>query len=135
LDMRLQRSFNYAVRYIYDARRDAHITPLFIDLGWLKLKERRKYFLLCLVFRILILKEGPAYLSDSFTLLNEVNPGRRTRSHRFTLQIPLHRTAIFNNSFIVTASRLWNELPVQIVFSASLSIFKKRLYDHLNQYQ
>jgi hypothetical protein len=131
LDMRMQRSLNYAVRYIFDARRDEHITPYFQELGWLKLKDRRRYFLLITVYRIIIKNEGPCYLRDSFTLLSSIYSARGTRSHQFTLQIPHHRTSIFNSSFLISACRHWNSLPDHLVLSPSLPIFRKKLFDYL----
>ena len=130
LGNKLQRSFNYAVRYIFDARKDEHITPYFRELDWLKLDERRTYFLLILVYKLLILNTGPSYLRNSFTLLSSVH-NRNTRSHNYTLQLPGSRTVMFHSSFVATASRLWNSLPQEIVFSKSLRSFKRSLYTHL----
>ena len=46
LDIKLQRSFNCSIRFIFDARRDAQISPFFDELRWLKLSSRRQYFML-----------------------------------------------------------------------------------------
>jgi hypothetical protein len=130
LNTKLQRSFNYAVRYIFNARRDAHISPYFDELHWLKLKARRQYFMLCLVYNLIMKNTGPQYLRNSFTLVTNVH-SRSTRSHAFSLQIPHHRTTIFNSSFLVSASRFWNALPLDIISSDSNHVFKRRLHDYL----
>jgi hypothetical protein len=131
LNNKLQRSFNYAVRFIFDARRNDHISPFFDELGWLKLKDRRKYFLLILVFKIIVMSEGPEYLRDLFSLLSDVHPDRATRSHLYTLQIPLHRTSVFNSSFIVSACRHWNSLPEHLIFCATKREFQNKLFKYL----
>jgi hypothetical protein len=126
LNLKLQRALNYSVRYIFNLRRYEHITPFFNDLHWLKLKPRRKYLLLSVVYNIIAQNKGPQYLKESFTLLSSIH-SRATRSHHFYLQIPHHRTVMFNSSFIVTASRLWNALPVSIVSAPSVKCFRTRL--------
>ena len=53
-----------------------------------------------------------------------------------TLDVPFSRTDVFKNSFFVRICRLWNELPLRIRESDTLSIFCKNLlafyYDKLN---
>ena len=53
-----------------------------------------------------------------------------------TLDVPFSRTDVFKNSFFIRICRLWNELPLSIRESTSLSIFRKNLlafyYDKFN---
>ena len=44
-----------------------------------------------------------------------------------TLEAPFSRTDVFKNSFFVRICRLWNELPLSIRESNTLSIFRKNL--------
>ena len=44
-----------------------------------------------------------------------------------TLNFPLSRTDVFKNSFFVRICWLWNELPLSIRESNTLSIFRKNL--------
>ena len=52
------------------------------------------------------------------------------------LDVPFSRTDVFKNSFFIRICRLWNELPLSIRESTSLSIFRKNLlafyYDKFN---
>ena len=53
-----------------------------------------------------------------------------------TLDVPFSRTDVFKNSFFIRICRLWNELPLSIRESTSLSIFRNNLlafyYDKFN---
>ena len=54
-----------------------------------------------------------------------------------TLDVPFSRTdVVFKNSFFIQICCLWNELPLSIRESTSLSIFRKNLlafyYDEFN---
>lgn len=64
-NIKLQRAYNSCIRMIYDIRKNAHITP-FYRLNWLKVKDRREYFLGTFIYRLLK-TEKPKYLFDSFT--------------------------------------------------------------------
>ena len=109
LSDRLQRAQNYCVRFIFNLRRDAHVTPYFNQLSLLKLNNLRHYHILQLLYSILE-SHTPAYLSERFTFLSNISE-RNTRRGSSTLAIPKHRTMIFNKSFTVTSCRLWNSLP------------------------
>ena len=109
LSERLQRAQNYCVRFIFNLRRDDHVTPYFSQLSVLKLNRLREYHILCILFSILE-SHIPTYLSERFTFLSDISE-RNTRHGSSTLIIPTHRTVIYNKSFTVTASRLWNSLP------------------------
>ncbi|XP_039279048.1 uncharacterized protein LOC120350341 [Nilaparvata lugens] len=132
LNLKLQRSLNYAIRFIFDARRDDHITPYYRRLNWMKLKERRQYFMLSLVYQLIVKGRCPQYLKERSTLLAHIH-SRNTRQHEYFLQIPRHRTVMYNNSFTVTASRLWNDLPNDVIFAATLGTFRSRLVTLLNE--
>ena len=53
-----------------------------------------------------------------------------------TLDVPFSRTDVFKNSFFVRICHLWNDLPLGIRESYTLSIFRKNLiafyYDKFN---
>ena len=55
--------------------------------------------------------------------------------HHLTLDVPFSRTDVFN-SFFVRICHLWNDLPLGIRESNTLSIFRKNLrafyYDKFN---
>ena len=109
LSDRLQRAQNYCLRFIYNLRCDDHVTPYFNQLSVLKLKYLREFHILRLLYSVLE-THTPSYLSERFSFLSSISE-RNTRNGSSTLVIPAHRTTIFNKSFTVTASRLWNSLP------------------------
>ena len=53
LKLKVERLMNEGIRYIYNLRRDSHISPYRSELEWLKACDRRKYFQGCFTFRIL----------------------------------------------------------------------------------
>jgi len=83
--------------------------PYFNQLSVLKLNILREYHMLCLLFSI-IKTRSPSYLSENFNFLSNISE-RVTRQGSSTIAIPIHRTAIYNKSFTVSVSRLWNSLP------------------------
>ena len=45
-----------------------------------------------------------------------------------TLNVPFGRTESFKNSYFIRISRSWNELPLNIRESNTLSVFRKKLF-------
>jgi len=108
----LQRSQNYCFRFVYDLRRDEHITPYYLESRILKLKDQRVIKILSLVFSIL--KTGlPNYFTHDFEFVAQGSL-RVSRSSSTTLRMPHHRTTVYGRAFVVTACRLWNNLPPDI---------------------
>lgn len=130
LNNKLQRALNYSLRFIFDARWNDHVTPLYRELVWLKLEQRRLYCILCQTYKLIVKGAGPEYLREKLVLFSEIH-ARDTRSHCYFLQIPQHRSAIFGASFCVTASREWNALPLEIILTPSLSLFRRRVHRRL----
>lgn len=52
-NLKLYRAVNSCIRFIYNVKKDEHITPYYRRLGWLKIDARRTYFVGCLMYRIL----------------------------------------------------------------------------------
>jgi hypothetical protein len=112
LTEKLQRAQNYCVRFIFNLQRDEHISPYYERLNLLKLHESR--CLRALMFLYRLLRTGsPDYLAAGFRFLSDVGRGG-TRHGSHLLAVPVHRTVMFNKSFQVTVSRLWNSLPVDV---------------------
>lgn len=131
LDAKLQVLLNNCIRFIFDLRRDVHITPYRLLLNWLSVRNRRLYFLGCLTYRILNLPTA-SYLRDEFLEYVRVpfRPVRSAAPSRF-FSIPRHRTQTYKNSFLISSFYLWNSLPENIRMAVSLPIFKKLLFAHL----
>lgn len=129
LDCKLQRLVNSCIRFVFDLRRDSHVTAFRHQLGWLSVKNRRLYFLAILVYKVLNQKV-PTYIAELFY---HVDPDIRTSQRRpqSTFTIPFARTNVYMHSVSVSACRLWHSLPACIATSSSLAVFKLRLYQHL----
>ena len=132
LNDKLQRCQNYCLRFVYSLQRHDHITPAHIASSTLKLPDQRLFRIVKLVRDILIYG-NPNYFKDDFKFVSE---GRRidashTRTGESTLRIPNHRTTIFTKSFLVSACRAWNALPVSIRSIESRASFILTLKKHL----
>lgn len=112
LSDRLQRAQNYCIQYIFGLRRNDHVTPYFNLLSLMKLSELREFHTLCLLYSV-INSDIPKYLSNNFLFMRDIS-SRVTRRGSHLLTIPIHRTTVYNKSFVVTAARLWNSLPDNI---------------------
>jgi hypothetical protein len=109
LSNRLQRAQNYCVQFIFGLRRFDHVSEYFDLLSLMKLKSLREFHTLRLLHSILNFNI-PKYLSDNFSFMSDIST-HVTRRGSHLLTIPIHRSTLFNKSFTVSASRLWNSLP------------------------
>ena len=66
LNIRLQRLVNCSIRFIYYLRRDVHIEPYRLRLGWLSVESRRLYFLGVMAYRV-IRESVSSYITDLFS--------------------------------------------------------------------
>uniref|UniRef100_A0A1B6H3Y5 Reverse transcriptase domain-containing protein n=1 Tax=Cuerna arida TaxID=1464854 RepID=A0A1B6H3Y5_9HEMI len=108
----LQRSQNYCLRYVYNLRRQEHITAYYLESKLLKLNDQRSIKILSLDFSVL--KTGlPKYFCNDFNFVAQGSL-RSSRTASFTLRMPHHRTTIYDKAFVVGACRLWNNLPDSI---------------------
>ena len=106
-----------------------HIKPSLYRLHWLPVKERIDFKLSTLVHKS-INSFLPAYLSDQISFYQ---PSRNLRSsNQLRLNVPWTRTKLAERSFAVAASRIWNNLPLDITMlsSQSINIFKSNLKTH-----
>ena len=106
LSTKLQRAQNYCIRFLYNLRRDDHVTPYYIQSAILKLSDARKLRISTLVYSIL--KTGlPTYLDEQFQFVAEEG-ARATRSGSLTLRIPHHRTTVYNKAFTYQIHKIIN---------------------------
>lgn len=129
LNVQLYRALNACIRFAFNVRWDEHLTPFYGELRWLKIDARRKYFVGCLLFNI-ICTQQPSLIYGGITLKSAVT-SRTTSASGDLLSLPLCRTEIFRRSFKVSASKLWNDLPLDIRCARSTDDFKCKLYEHL----
>ena len=120
-----------ATRFILNCSKDHRVRPNYksrlISLNLLPISYWLECRDLCFVYK---------YMSGSFNVQLEdyiqVSSGR-TRSSTDSLNLyPVHRlrTSLFRDSFFNRVVKLWNNLPLEIRKSSSISAFKSRLYKH-----
>lgn len=132
LTNRLQSVLHAAARLIFSARRYDHVTPLLIDLHWLRVPERITFRLAVLTYRCLT-GQAPQYLIDEFQRVADIESQRRLRSASTSrLEIPAttHST-IGDRAFPVAAALIWNSLSAYVKEAPSLLTFRKRLKHEL----
>ena len=122
---KLQRVQNAAARLITKTKKHDLITALLIDLHWLPIKQRIEYKLLLLTFRSL---HGLAVSYITYLLIR-YEPTRALRSaDAHLLEVPRCRLRTQGEkAFTIAAPRLWNNLPLAMHATDSLSSFKKQL--------
>lgn len=128
-----QRALNSYIRFIYNVRKDEHITPYFNMLGWLKVDSRKMYTLGCMMYNVLK-TDTLVYLRDKFRNKNQAGI-RNTRLPSQNLIIKPCRTQYYKKSFTFEGADLWNRLPVDIRNSESLMTFKIKLHNFLRTSQ
>ena len=129
LDLRLQRLINCGIRFVYDLRKDVHITPCRRQLGRLSVRDRRNDFLGIAMYNVYN-HNAPSFIFQLFERVSG-DPVRSRRRSLPTYIIPQHRTESYRRSFAITGMCLWEPLPTSVTSSPTLSIFKDRLYTHL----
>ena len=113
MNTKLQQLIDCGIRFIFDLRRDVHISPYMRSLGWLSVKSRRWHFLVCAIFNT-IQGKAPSYLLERF--------GRHVPSQRPSNQgvpntfiAPSCRTSAYENSFLPAAIHFWHSFPASVV--------------------
>lgn len=131
LNTKLQVLANNCIRFVFDLRRDEHVTPYRLRLGWLTVKQRRLYFLGIMTYKI-IHSQAPPYISELLPRVEEtLRRSVRARVTNSTFIIPNHRTTTYHRSFRLSAAYFWHSLPANIINATSLPLFKAMLYSHL----
>ena len=126
---RLQKIQNSAARLISRSKKHDHITPVLKDLHWLPVESRPKFKILLFTFKALQ-ELAPAYIQELITVYQ---PSRCLRSEsNFTLTVPRVRSTTYGTRcFTKSAAMLWNDLPMHLKKSSSVSVFKKNLKTYL----
>ena len=128
---RPQAVINAEARLILSGRRRDHITPLLMQLHWLRVPEKIEYKLCVLVYRCLH-GMAPEYLACSLQRVSDVTTWRHLRSAATSqLVIPVTRClTLGDRAFPVAAARAWNALPHSVSSASTLLIFR-RLLKHI----
>ncbi|KAK3924032.1 RNA-directed RNA polymerase L, partial [Frankliniella fusca] len=120
----LQKAQNACIGFIFKTRRDEHITPYFIELNWLKLRDRQRIAILNLIWKTVKFK-NPAYLYEMLSFAEEERK-RMLRSDNNCLRVHVHRTKMYDRSFCVVATRIFNEYGLQKTLHKATNQFVKK---------
>ena len=114
-----------AARVVTGLTRSVSIQSLVKEIGWVSLSDRRKIQKLVIFYKY---KNGilPQYLESLFpdTVATTSNYNLRNNNNHVTVA---RRSQLYANSFIPSATDLWNSLSIEIRNSRSLSIFKTKI--------
>lgn len=126
---RLQRVQNQAARIIMRIPKYDHISPALMSMHWLPIAHRVHFKVLLLVYKILN-GSAPDYLSS---LLETRTHSRTLRSSNTQLlEVTRTKTVTYGSKcFTSVASVLWNNLPIHVKKSATVTAVKKSLKTHL----
>ena len=125
---RVQSVVNAAACLSADARRYDHVTPLLVDLHWLRLPQRIQYKLSVLMYRCLN-GAAPRYLTELATPVGSTVRRRLWSASSTDLVVPAtRRSTIGDHAFAVAGPRAcMNSLPPAVRSSATYNTFRKTL--------
>ncbi|KAF7645377.1 hypothetical protein LDENG_00205820, partial [Lucifuga dentata] len=107
-----------------NTKKREHISPILKILHWLPVKIRIDFKALLIVYKSLN-GLGPKYIADMF------DDYMRGRSHRSAgtgqLMVPRVRTKCGEMTFSHYAAHCWNQLPLDIRCSPTITIFFKKI--------
>ncbi|XP_044577603.1 uncharacterized protein LOC123260529 [Cotesia glomerata] len=87
-NLKLQRAINCSIRFIFNLKKDEHISPFRRELGWLSVKYRQMYYMSCYFYKLLQV-EKPKYLRELFTEDIDVRRSNRLAAKKHTAFILL----------------------------------------------
>ncbi|XP_072048919.1 uncharacterized protein [Amphiura filiformis] len=127
---KLQLIQNTAARLVARTPRSQHITPVLQSLHWLPIKKRAAYKILLMTYKALN-QLAPQYISDIVTYYKPVRNLRS--SNKLSLTVTSRPSTKFygERAFVYAAPSLWNNLPLQVRSSITVSSFKSCLKTHL----
>jgi hypothetical protein len=116
---------NEALRIVTGCPKRTNICKMYQDCHWDKLCDRRQWHILTMLYKI-INGSAPTYLIQILPpLVKECMPYTTRNSQNYS--IPYSRLNCFKKSFIINSLELWNDLPIPIRQTKSISKFKKCL--------
>ena len=129
LIMRINKMQKATARWILMSRFDSPSAPLFKQLRWLTFENRCKFHVAVLVYKGLN-KLVPSYVSDLINITNNSNYNLRSVTNRNIIYLK-PKTNFLKQSFSYSCIKTWNDLPVKIRNSKSLTIFKQSMKAYL----
>ena len=129
LIVRISKIQKATARWILMSRFDSHSAPLFKQLGWLTFEKRCQFHIAVLVYKGLH-KLVPSYITDLIEITNPSNYNLRSVTNKNILYIK-PKTNFLKQSFSYSCIKTWNDLPVKLRNSKSLTTFKKSMKAYL----
>ena len=129
LAAKLQRVQNTAARILTGHPRSDHITPVLRSLHWLPIQQRIHFKTLITVHKA-VNHTAPVYIQELVQL--RLSSRSLRSSDQLLLEVPFSRSSkATSQAFSIAGPVLWNNIPVDIRCSASLSVFKSKLKTYL----
>ena len=120
-----------AARIILQTDYSTTSSSMFAELGWQPINKRLAYNEAVFTYKSLN-GRTPQYITDLLKPVPETRDRHLRSSTNGTLVVPRSTTTVYDRSFSVSTPRLWNSLPVDLRNSQSLSGFKNRLRNVLD---
>ncbi len=131
--VKMQRIQNIAARLVFQQPKFSHVTPLFIELHWLPIRQRITFKVLLFTFKAIHCQDkSPKYINEMFIVKRSSQYSTRSVHAALTLQVPRTKLATFQaRSLPVAGATEWNKLPSNIRKITKLDDFKTALKTHL----
>ena len=129
--VKLERIHVDAMRLVTGATARSNIVNLYHEKNWQSIASRHKYSCLVMLYRI-VNDLTPTYLNDLLPIQN-IERTRYNLRNQHDITIPFTRLESFKRSFIPSAIRLWNRLPVTVRNTETLEQFKLLLRPQSNE--
>ena len=126
---KIDRWLNRGIRFIFRLHKYDHISPYRRELNWFTSSQRRLYFMLVIAYKILN-ELKPEYL---YRCLEKkfYSCERETRQAKNKFSVPDYRLHVYRNSFVYSISKVWDQLPDEIVAAESVCVFKNKLRKYM----
>ena len=125
---KIQKLQNFAARVaIGTVRKYEHISPFLEELGWLKIKDKYKYDVCCLMFKI-VRNYLPTWLYGFETINSATGVTTRQADN---LVVRRAHTDIGSRELGIRGPHFWNDLSSAIRDAVSLPSFKNKLRNYL----
>lgn len=123
---KIQRIQNHTARIIYGNFDYIHTRGIDLvkSLGLYTMRERRDYFIACLMFKA-IHGLTPSYLSNHITMNVDIHGYDTRSSENMNVYRPTIHKEMFRNSFMCKGSDIWNALPNEVKESPNMDSFKR----------
>ena len=127
---KLQRIQNMCAKLVLNRNWHDSSKQALYDLHWLPIKTRIDFKILTYMYNCYV-GNSPQYLIELLSIKVSKRTLRSSESSVGCYTVPYNKNKIFSDiSFSTVGPKLWNELPLSLKQSESVSTFKKHLKTH-----